>query len=198
MTQLTILTPAEKRQLDSPPQFTQQDRQRYFFMSGQLRSIVSRIRRQDNKIGFVLQWGYFCSRARFYPADQFKQRDIAYVKRLFKCDDVDLSNYAGTVVTRHRHRILETLDWQEADETDREQLYQQALRQARHQDFPQDIFSALVDTCWKQQIVVPSYRSQRAHYTKLHFCRADFTGHSAKRVDSRAHPASGRPAQAHR
>tara|TARA_E500000305_G_C4026471_1_gene242104 strand:+ start:1793 stop:4840 length:3048 start_codon:yes stop_codon:yes gene_type:complete len=157
MTQLTILTPAEKRQLDSPPQFTQQDRQRYFFMSGQLRSIVSRIRRQDNKIGFVLQWGYFCSRARFYPADQFKQRDIAYVKRLFKCDDVDLSNYAGTVVTRHRHRILETLDWQEADETDREQLYQQALRQARHQDFPQDIFSALVDTCWKQQIVVPSY-----------------------------------------
>jgi hypothetical protein len=72
MTQLTILTPAEKRQFDSPPQFTQVDRQRYFFMSGQLRSIVSRIRRPDNKIGFVLQWGYFCARARFYPADQFK------------------------------------------------------------------------------------------------------------------------------
>ena len=157
MTQLTILTSAEKRQFDTPPQFTQEDRHRYFFMSGQLRAIVSRIRRPDNKIGFVLQWGYFCARARFYPADQFQQRDIAYVKRMFNCADVDLSKYAGTVVTRHRHRILETLDWQEADETDREQFYQQALRQAQHQDFPQDIFSALVDTCWKHQIVVPSY-----------------------------------------
>ena len=110
MTQLTILTPTEKRQFDSPQQFTQEDRHRYFFLSGQLRSIVSRIRRPDNKIGFVLQWGYFCTRARFYPTDRFKQRDIACVKRMFKCADVDLSQYSGTVVTRHRHRILETLD----------------------------------------------------------------------------------------
>lgn len=157
MTQLTILTPTEKRQFDSPPQFTQEDRNRYFFISGQLRSIVSRIGRPENRIGFVLQWGYFCASARFYPTDRFKQRDIAYVKRMFKCPEVDLSKYSGTVVTRHRHRILETLGWQEADEADREQLYQQSLRQARHQDFPQDILSSLVDTCWKHQMVIPSY-----------------------------------------
>jgi len=157
MTQLTILSPTEKRQFDSPPQFTQEDRHRYFFISGQLRSIVSRIRQLDNKIGFVLQWGYFCARARFYPTDQFKQRDIAYVKRIFKCTDVDLSRYSGTVVTRHRRSILDELDWHEAAETDRELLYQQALRQARHQDFPQDILPSLVDTCWKHQIVIPSY-----------------------------------------
>lgn len=157
MTQLAILTPTEKRQFDAPPSFTQADRHRYFSIPAHLRPIVSRISRIDNKIGFLLQWGYFRASARFYPADQFKQRDIAYVKRLLDCDDVDLSQYVGTVVTRHRQRILSTLGWQEADAADKEQLYQQAFRQARHQDSPQDILFSLVDTCWKYQIALPSY-----------------------------------------
>ena len=157
MTQLNILTPTEKRQFDSPPRFTQGDRHQYFSIPAYLRPIMSRISRPDNKIGFVLQWGYFRASARFYPTDQFKQRDIVYVKRMLGCTNVDLSKYTGTVVTRHRHRILSVLDWHEADASDMEQLFQQALRQAHHQDFPKDIFYALVDTCWKYRIVIPSY-----------------------------------------
>lgn len=157
MSELAILSPAEKRQFDTPPSFNLADRHRYFSIPAHLRPILSRISRLDNKIGFVLQWGYFRADARFYPVEQFKQRDIAYVKRLLNCTEVDLSRYVGTVVTRHRHRILSTLDWQEATADDKEQLLQQALRQARHQDFPKDILYALVDACWKYQIVVPSY-----------------------------------------
>ena len=128
MSQLAILSPAEKRKFDTPPSFSQADRHLYFSIPAHLRPIVSRISRFDNKIGFVLQWGYFRASARFYPIEQFKQRDIAYVKRLLDCTEVDLSRYVGTVVTRHRHRILSTLDWKEATADDKEQLFQQALR----------------------------------------------------------------------
>ena len=157
MTQLTILTSPERRKFDAPPLLSQEERQQYFSIPGYLRPTVSRIARPDNKIGFVLQWGYFRASARFYPAEQFKQRDILYVKRILECSEVDLSHYAGTVVTRHRRRILAMLDWREADTTDREQFYQQALRQARQQAFPKDILYSLVDACWKYQIVVPTY-----------------------------------------
>lgn len=157
MTQLATLNATEKRQFDSPPSFSQADRHRYFSIPTQFRPIISRISRPDNKIGFVLQLGYFRSSARFYPADQFKQRDITYVKRLLNCDEADLAQYTGTIVTRHRQRLLTTLNWQEADAEAKEQLYQQALRHARHQDYPKDILHALVDTCWKYQIVIPSY-----------------------------------------
>jgi len=82
MSQLAVLSPAEKRQFDTPPSFNQADRHRYFSIPAHVRPIVSRISLLDNKIGFLLQWGYFRADAGFYRVEQFKQRDIAYVKRL--------------------------------------------------------------------------------------------------------------------
>lgn len=157
MTQLSILSVEEKRQFESPPRFTQEERQRYFAIPSQLKAVVARITRPDNRVGFVLQLGYFRATARFFSVEKFKKRDINYVQRTLQCSNVNLMDYTGTIVTRHRRRILSHLDWREADDDSKEQLENQAQHHCSHQEHPKQVFYSLVDRCWKNQMVIPSF-----------------------------------------
>ena len=158
MTKLAILSPTEKKQFDAPPRFTKEERHRYFTIPASMRTVVSRIARADNKVGFVLLLGYFRATARFFSAEKFRQRDINYVRRMLRHSDVDLDNYSGTIVMRHRRRILSHLDWQEPEGPFKEQLTSLASQYACQQESPKQIFYALINACWKNQIAIPSYR----------------------------------------
>lgn len=158
MSRLTILTSTETRQFDTPPRFTKEERQRYFSIPTHLKPVVSRINRAEYRVGFVLQLGYFRATARFFRTEDFKQRDISYVRRQLRCKNTDLAAYAGAIKTRHRRTILAQLDWQEVDVDAKEQLVRVASHYANQQEHPKQILSALVDSCWKNQVVIPSYR----------------------------------------
>lgn len=158
MPRLTILSATEKRQFDVPPRFTMEERQRYFSIPPHLRPIVSRISRPEYRVGFVLQLGYFRGTARFFRTEDFKQRDISYVQRQLRCSNIDLLAYSGAIKTRHRRTMLVQLDWQEVDDDAREQLTRVAAHYASQQEHPKQILSSLIDSCWKNQVVIPSYR----------------------------------------
>lgn len=158
MPKLAILSAREQRDFDGPARLTRDDRARYIVISRSTRPTLQRTKQPAHKIGFLLQWAHFQASARFYAADQFKPHDIAKAKRLLGLDqEIPFTGYNGTVVSRHRERILTLLDWQQPSVDDKIQWAQQALRQATHQDQPKDILRGLVDLCWKHQRVIPSY-----------------------------------------
>lgn len=106
------MTTKEQRAFDDPARLTRDDRARYMAISQPIRLTLQRIKQPAHKIGFLLQWSHFQASARFYTADQFKPHDIAKAKRLLGLgQEIPFTGYKGTVVSRHRERILSLLDW---------------------------------------------------------------------------------------
>ena len=94
MTQLHFLSVAEKRKFDLPPVFTHKQRPAYFAVTDEIRRTLSALRSDTNKIGFLLQLGYFRHSGRFFEKNTFRQRDIKYLKKQLNITEpVDLAQY---------------------------------------------------------------------------------------------------------
>lgn len=111
MTKLAILTAKERNRFDSPPVFNQDARSLHFQLSKDSLQIVQELRSPTNKIGFLLQLGYFRANGKFYTTEQFKQADIKYVIEILGLPegDVDLSTYQKKIPNDHRKKILDLL-----------------------------------------------------------------------------------------
>jgi hypothetical protein len=157
MTQLMILTTSEQKTFDRPPVLNSDERHIYFNIAPDVRSTLNRIKTPANKVGFLLQLGYFRANARFYQATLFHRRDVKYITKLLKLDVVDLTPYTDTVPRRHRQRIRSLLNWQDVDAAAREELTSHAKRYVSNQEYPKKIFHGLIDLCWKRQWVIPTY-----------------------------------------
>lgn len=96
MTKLTILTPKEQRIFDAPPKFHKIDRPRYFSVSPEIRKQgFNKLRTDINRVGFILQLGYFRASGKFFVAEDFRKRDIQYA-----CKMLDIN---GTIDIRHNN-----------------------------------------------------------------------------------------------
>ncbi len=157
MSQLVILSTAERNRFDQSPVFNKEERRRYFLLPANVRLRLSHIRTQTNKAGFLLQFGYFQATGRFFPAGLFRRRDIDYIKRLFKLESADLAGYSDRIARQHRQRICVLMNWQKIDSTAREALITHAQRYVANQEYPKRIFVGLTDLCWKRQWVIPPY-----------------------------------------
>lgn len=117
MTKLTILTSKERSLFDLPPIFNADDRACYFSLTSNEIKLVYAIRTQTNKVGFVLQLGYFKSNGKFFTSEQYRQHDIAYVAKMLEIsqDEIDLSYYQKKIPSDHRKKILELSFWQSLD-----------------------------------------------------------------------------------
>ncbi len=81
MTQLVFLSSSEKRQFDSPPVFTKAQRPAYFAITEDIRRTLGALRTATNKVGFLLQFGYFKHSGKFFAPNTFRLRDISYLKQ---------------------------------------------------------------------------------------------------------------------
>jgi TnpA family transposase len=155
---INILNDAERLLFDTPPRFSKEDRQRYFSIPSELKSSITRIHPIESRIGFILQLGYFRSRARFFNSAQFGKRDINHVAKTLSVEPpTSLTSYAGSLVTRHRIKILDFLNWESYDSSMTETLVGLALNFAAQKEQPKFIFDALTDACWKHQVAIPSF-----------------------------------------
>lgn len=66
MTKLVILSQTERRRFDSPPIFNANERVQHFSLNNHDLQIVQELRTATNKVGFVLQLGYFRSNGKFF------------------------------------------------------------------------------------------------------------------------------------
>lgn len=158
MTPISILCTTERSKFDSPPTLKKEERSLYFAVTPEIRRSIAGIDLPENRVGFLLQWGYFKATGRFFTADKFKQRDLTYVAKLLGHHDSNkLSNYSNTVVYRHRQKILSILGWLPYNEEAKQALILQADQLAPHQIKPQQTLALMVDYCWKHRIEIPSY-----------------------------------------
>lgn len=74
MTNLVILARNEIRKFDSPPLFNTNEQTLYFSLNSDYISIINGLRKPTNKVGFLLQLGYFKANGKFFTSEQFRQR----------------------------------------------------------------------------------------------------------------------------
>jgi len=158
MTRLSFLSKAEKRQFDSPPTLTKDQRPAWFAITKDVRRTLGSLRTPVNKIGFVLQLGYFRHSGKFFQRSDFRQRDIKYIARQLNITEpVDLNQYQPSRMAQHQSRILSLLCWSPFDNNSATIVAEHIQFQAHQQIKPEQIFSASVDFCWKHRLEVPSY-----------------------------------------
>jgi TnpA family transposase len=158
MTQLVFLSPAEKRKFDSPPVFTKTQRPAYFVVTDDVRRTLSALRTATNKVGFLLQLGYFRHSGKFFAPNTFRQRDIKYLKEQFHITEkLDFTGYPPARVKQQRARILELLGWTAFDANSTAQIAEHVQLQAQQQIRPGHIFAVAIDFCWQQRIEIPTH-----------------------------------------
>jgi len=159
MTKLVILSETEQKRFDAPPKFTDEEQTLYFAINKDLFYLIESLRTPTNKVGFLLQLGYFRSHGKFYPAHQFRQQDIQFLLKLLglEASNLDLSKYQKRIPILHREKILKELAWKPLTQKELDLLEEYVIWQAKNQHSPKQLFMMVVDYCWKNKLELPSY-----------------------------------------
>jgi len=158
MTQLVFLTSAEKRQFDSPPVFTKNQRPAYFAITDDIRRTLGALRTAKNRVSFLLQLGYFKQSGKFFPPSTFRAQDINYLKQQLNINEsMDFKQYPQARVKHQRERILTLMGWKAYTKRSTTLIADHVQLQVQQQIKPEKVFSAAVDFCWQQRIEIPSH-----------------------------------------
>ena len=86
----------------------------FFTYPGGLKKYLKTIRKDVNKIGFVLQLGYFRAVKRSFAPSKYHKRDLEYVanKLEIPVQEMDLNEYNRSDSSKNKTVILENLGFQ--------------------------------------------------------------------------------------
>lgn len=159
MSNLYILTPNEQQAFDYPPILSMETRAICFAIDNELEKEINRLRTPTNKVGFLLQYGYFKACKRFFVMNRFKQEDIEYVAKLIgvMIEDVDLSGYKKKMPTEHQKKILVLFDCKPFNGEVYSWLQNEALHQVKRQIEPKQIFIHILNLLIQNKFEIPSY-----------------------------------------
>ncbi|MBI1928948.1 Tn3 family transposase [Candidatus Poribacteria bacterium] len=160
MPRMQILTPAEYATFETPPVFTNTQRQRFFDLSPSLLNLLTTFRTPTNQIGFVLTLGYFKAAKRFF-ARHFHEVDTAYVtKQLgFLPGVFDLLAYDEGTARRHHKMILSYLGFQPFSSDAKQYLQKEIRTMVRSQTRPKAILLHTLDILARRKTEIPSART---------------------------------------
>jgi hypothetical protein len=129
-----------------------------FRLDDSIAELIKGVREERNKIGLVLQYGYFKASKKFYTQQMFKPSDIKFVTNLLGLPSPRnfSSEYNDRVRQKHRLLILESCGYVEfsSAETFFEELVQDMVAQQMH---PRKLFYFLVEKLRNKKIELPSY-----------------------------------------
>jgi TnpA family transposase len=161
MPRLTLLTKAEQKKFDSSPQLNQQQKQKFFALNDEVEDWLYVIRKPINKVGFLLQLGYFRASGKFFPHEQFRAADIKFVCELLNISFEEISISSTTYNLRdkssHRKMILDNLGWKELDEKILAELKNELIIYARKQLYPKTLLPIATQFLLHRNIELPPY-----------------------------------------
>lgn len=82
MTRLVVLTPEEKKTFNSPPVFNSIDRKKHFSFSPGILDIANKLTKPQNRIFFLVTYGYFKATYRFYNAQLLSKDTMHTAEKL--------------------------------------------------------------------------------------------------------------------
>jgi len=113
MSRLSILTEKEQQVFDQPPMLSSEIRAICFALTPELDAQIQRLRTPTNKVGFLLQYGYFKACGRFCSINRLTKENVEYACHLLGIDkaEVNLSVYKERIPALHQKNILSLLDY---------------------------------------------------------------------------------------
>lgn len=155
---ITVFNSTEKQLFDKPPQFSAEERQYFFTLPSWTEDELIKIKTPMNKVGFILQLGYFRATKKFYEKSQSHTSDIFFVsKRTGMTEQVEINAYAQTTLLRHRKLILEKLGYQAFSEDYYQQLATEANFLLSKQVKLKEVFESLLLILEQKRVEVPTY-----------------------------------------
>jgi TnpA family transposase len=141
-----------------PPIFDSEERKRFFNLPRTLESSFENLRSAENQILFILQFGYFRSRQRFF-AGHFHLSDLEYVSAKF---DIPIENsenlsYSRSSILRGRKIILDHFGVRVISESDEIALLGEATELVKTVVRPVKIFWQLVERITNLKMVIPTH-----------------------------------------
>ena len=159
MTRLVFLPSSEHKAFDAPPRLTQEGRTTHFVIVDQdIKRMINGLGSPTNKVGFLLQLGYFDAAGKFFVPKQYRRNDIKFVKQLLNITgDIDLARYESNRMLRHRSRILALRRWTAFSGDNVALLAERVQLLAQQQLRPEQVFRGAYDFCWEHHIEVPTH-----------------------------------------
>lgn len=163
MARKECLSPEARHRFDYPPVLTPE--QRVIFLQAPVwaTDYVKGLLTPSNKVGFMLQVGYFRIVSRFFVSSRFHQADVDFIADKISVDSnaVDMNDYYGTTFSRHQEDILAYFGFSPFLKSASEALLQEAERLAHVQTRPHLIFEGLVSFLQEHHIEIPTYSALR-------------------------------------
>jgi TnpA family transposase len=181
MRKIEILLPSEAEQFDRPPVFNHDERKCFFTPPTELLPIISRAV-GFNKIGLILQHGYFKSTGKFYKSEKYQKADIYYVAKLLKLKltGVFIQQYSNSTRNNHKRTILDLMGYELFSK--HKELFQQSISElVSKQMHPRKMLFALVDQLRVRKIETPNYDTFASYITKEF---NEFENTQLKKLDS--------------
>lgn len=157
-----FLSPNERIRFDTPPQLSSTERLILTDWPLWAEEYLGQIHTPTNKVGFLLQLGYFRVVTRFFVPDRYPAADVEWVARYLQLslDQIRLQDYIhNRSLYRHRTIILTHLGYQAFEETHRTALIDEARRLTHLQTRPALILDALVSFLRDRRVEVPVYNT---------------------------------------
>jgi len=159
---LRLLTPAEQRKFDSSPQLNQSQKQKFFSLNDDIEDHLAGMRKPVNKVGFLIQFGYFKASAKFFPSEQFREDDVKFVCELLGiCDYQNVNLSASSYLPRdkflHRKVILNQTGWKELNTDLFTEIKEELITYAKNQLPPKTLFSIATQFLLNKNIELPTY-----------------------------------------
>ena len=157
-THIKILNQKDIKVFGSPPEFNGEERKRFFYLPKTTTELVDRFKTPINKIGFILQFGYFKAVNKFFVAHKFHEKDITFVANRLGIDpNIDFEKYTKATFVRHHQLILNNLGFRKFNRYSKKLLEKEAFALSSKHMKPRLMLIYLVDFLKKQKTEIPNY-----------------------------------------
>lgn len=156
---IQILPFYQSKEFDKPPHLSPQGKKVFFVIEEAIKPILANNIRSDiNKVGFILQLGYFKACGRFFASDMYDKEDIKFVTQLLdlKIRTINLKDYHNRTRLAHKSLILNLQNF--STFTDKEEFFEEAAKSmVARQMNPKKILYSLIDLLRNSRIEIPDY-----------------------------------------
>jgi TnpA family transposase len=160
MSQFHILHYHEIEKFKQPPRFSKDERMKVFVLDLQINNLLKGLKRSDeNKVGFLLQLGYYKTTNKFFRAEYFKSADIYYVSQLLNVNVSPKSmklNYKDRTRTEHTKKVLDCLGHEPYLHYE-DLIEENVVEMVEKQQHPKQIMFSIIDLLREKRISIPSY-----------------------------------------
>ena len=167
-----ILTKQEIVDFESPAGFTNIQRSNLFELTPDAQQYFNGLKSNYSKLSFILQYGYFRHKGRFFKPEKYAVIDIKYIIETYnllplrKClRELKVKRFkeklGGANATRHREEILRLIGWSEMTQYQKITLENYAEWMAKKQTGRIDLLFSIVDYCWQRHWRFLRWRRQK-------------------------------------